>query len=369
MLDRIRKRSATRAVVVPRFMAVSTSVIVPIAVVCAATGGFERGAAATAGFAGVALALAGLFATAVRLVVMDWLAEIRSRAAWFAVASDHYTAAFVEEGDQREEAYPAAVLDATVRAALRVHRQAVAFHAIEPVPKRASNEGRNDTGQSQPTGAQQFSADVPVGHLSPPRPRGADISGAALALDRSGICADAEVKRGTWKVVRSSAPVTGAKQCKRQIPCGFRLGARVRRIVNAGAGTWKNSGATLRVIGIPIKIASNIVVVGEGEKGPSNGEASPGALLDDRTIRAGPPASIAGATASSRDRHRRSQKTSIDLTAVAEARRRVIALAEALARQAAREDDAAEHLEEHSRSPPDMAAVEPPRRGAKDDTT
>ena len=58
-----------------------------------------------------------------------------------------------------------------------------------------------------------------------------------------------------------------------------------------------------------------------------------------------------------------------DLTALAEARRQVVALAEALARQAAREDDAAEQREGRSRSAPDMPAEQSPRRDDKDDTS
>jgi hypothetical protein len=59
---------------------------------------------------------------------------------------------------------------------------------------------------------------------------------------------------------------------------------------------------------------------------------------------------------------------SLDPAAVAEARRQIVSLAEVLARQAAREDDAAENAEERSRSPQDMAAEELPCPVAKDDT-
>jgi hypothetical protein len=58
---------------------------------------------------------------------------------------------------------------------------------------------------------------------------------------------------------------------------------------------------------------------------------------------------------------------SLDPAAAAEARRQIVALAEALARQAAREDDA-ENARERSRSPQDVPAEELPSRPAKDDT-
>jgi len=52
-----------------------------------------------------------------------------------------------------------------------------------------------------------------------------------------------------------------------------------------------------------------------------------------------------------------------------EAQRQLIALAEALARQAAREDDAVERLTERSRSRPDVPVEILPGGGAKEDTS
>jgi hypothetical protein len=51
------------------------------------------------------------------------------------------------------------------------------------------------------------------------------------------------------------------------------------------------------------------------------------------------------------------------------AQRQLFALAEALARQAAREDDVAERLAEGSRSPPDVPVEILPGAGAKEDTS
>jgi predicted TPR repeat methyltransferase len=58
---------------------------------------------------------------------------------------------------------------------------------------------------------------------------------------------------------------------------------------------------------------------------------------------------------------------SLDQAAAAEARRQIVALAEALARQVAREDDAAEDARDRSRSRQDMPAEELPSQPAKDD--
>jgi hypothetical protein len=142
------------------------------------------------------------------------------------------------------------------------------------------------------------------------------------------------------------------------------LATRALRIVNGGA--WNDAGSSLRVIGVPVKIISDIVVVGQGKNGRTDTEPPPGAPLGGGPIRAGPVTSIAGSTAASPTRHHRHQT---DPTALAAARRQVIALAEALARAAAREDDAAEQREERSRSPPDSPAEQSPSRGAKDDTS
>jgi hypothetical protein len=122
------------------------------------------------------------------------------------------------------------------------------------------------------------------------------------------------------------------------------------------------------VLGVPVKIVSDIVVTAQGnKKEPPCGETSPHPPLNGRTS-APLAARIAGHAAPARSRLYRDQAKSLDPAAAAEARRQIVALAEALARQAAREDDAAEHGEEGERSPPEAAAEQSPSRGAKDDT-
>ena len=79
-------------------------------------------------------------------------------------------------------------------------------------------------------------------------------------------------------------------------------------------------------------------------------------------------ARIAGHAPPARSGLHRDLAKSLDPAAAGEARRQIVALAEALARQAAREDDAAEHGEEGERSPPEAAAEQSPSRSAKDNT-
>ena len=118
-----------------------------------------------------------------------------------------------------------------------------------------------------------------------------------------------------------------------------RFATEARRVANA---TWPSPRRGLRVLGVPITIVSDIVVVGQGEKEPPPSD---------------PP------------RQQLNGSMTRPSSAVAEARRQVVALAEALARQAAREDDAAEAAKEHSRSPPDAQAEQSPLRGTKDEDT
>jgi hypothetical protein len=319
---------------------------------------------AAVAFVGAALALGTLLAAAVRLVVMDWLAEIRARAAWTAAVEPLHTTLTSDHalGDQR---YAPAGHDEAVRAILRAHRHTVPRHAVEPMAEPESSIGTNQTGSSLPVGARECPAAVPDGHSTAARP---DRSGMTVGeshdqFERSGTRASAERGREAWTVVHASAPLGGASWCKRQARGGFRLATRVLRIVNGDA--WKNAGSSLRAIGVPVRFMSDIVVLGQGKNGRSNTEPLSGAPFSGGPIRAGPVTSIAGSTAASPTRHCRYQAN----PALAKARQQVIALAEALARAAAREDDAAEQREERSRSPPDSPAEQSPSRGAKDDTS
>jgi hypothetical protein len=150
--------------------------------------------------------------------------------------------------------------------------------------------------------------------------------------------------------------------CKLRRQFSPRLATQVRLVANAG---W--SGSALRVLGVPVKIISDIVITDQGEKEPPRGKTSPDPLLNGRT-----PSPftqrVGGHAAPARTGRHRDLTKSLDPAAAAEARRQIVALAEALARQAAREDDAAENARERSRSPQGMPAEELPSPSAKDDT-
>jgi hypothetical protein len=121
------------------------------------------------------------------------------------------------------------------------------------------------------------------------------------------------------------------------------------------------------LLAVPVKIASEIVITGQGEKEPPRGKTSPDPLLNGRIP--GPfTECVAGHAAPARTERHRDLAKSLDPAAVAEARRQIVALAEALARQAAREDDAAESARGRSRSPQGMPARELPSPSANDDT-
>jgi hypothetical protein len=139
------------------------------------------------------------------------------------------------------------------------------------------------------------------------------------------------------------------------------LTAQVRLVANAG---WP--GSALRVLGVPVKIVSDIVVTAQGKKEPPRGKTSPQPLLNGRTSGLST-TRIAGHAAPARSRLHRGLAKGLDPATAAEARRQIVALAEALARQAAREDDAAENAKERPRSPQDVPAEELPSGDAKDD--
>jgi hypothetical protein len=321
--------------------------------------------AAAAALVVATLALGALLAAAVRLAAMDWLAEIRTRAAWTAAIAPLHTTLTSEHalGDQR---YAPAGHDEAVNAILRAHRHTVPRHAVEPMAEPESSDRTNQTGSSRPIGAQEFPANVSDGHSTAPRLGRLDIivGEPSDGFERSGTRAGAEQAREAWTVVHSSAPLASGGWRKRQARGRFRLATRVLRIVNGGA--WNVAGSSLRAIGVSVRFTSDIVVLGQGKNGRTETQPLPGVPLNGGPIRAGPATSIAGSTAASPTRHHRHQA---DPTALAEARRQVIALAEALAREAAREDDAAEQREERSRSSPDTPAEHSPTRRAKDGTS
>jgi hypothetical protein len=309
-----------------------------------------------AALAGATVILAFFLVAMVRLAILDWLTERQSGRAWSAIGTGAEEVATAPVVEEPEHPYAPALPDPAVSAILRAHRHAVPLSPTKAVP---------DAGNAAPgVGALQ---DVPQGALLPgtsfvvasTHAGGLDDAVAALS---NGVGDHGENRREARKVFHSVAPATAAIGCKLRRQFSSHLATQVRLVANAG---W--SGSALRVLAVPVKIISDIVTTGQGEKEPPCGKTSPDPLLNGRTP--GPfTERVAGHAAPARTGRHRDLAKSLDPAAVAEARRQIVALAEALARQAAREDDAAENAREGSRSPQDLPAEELPSPVAKDDT-
>ena len=81
--------------------------------------------------ASASVAVLGLICAAFCLLVMDWLAETRSRAAWAAVAAGRSIGGFVTEHQQADQIYRPAVHDEAVQAVLLANRYAVPRFSVE----------------------------------------------------------------------------------------------------------------------------------------------------------------------------------------------------------------------------------------------
>ena len=302
-----------------------------------------------AALVGATLILAFLLVAMVRLAVLDWLAERQSRRAWTAIGAradeEVAAAALVEGPDQGDHAYATIARDPAVWAILRAHRHAVPLIPTEVAPEVGPLPRVQD---ALPLGA------TPAAASRHPADKGGDDAVVAPGNEADG---HDEIHWEARKGFRSVAPA--AATIRRQL--GPVLTTQVGLAANAA---WP--GSALRVLGVPVKIVSDIVVTAQGKKEPPCGEASPPPQLDGRTP-GRVPARVAGHAAPTRSRLRRDLAKRLDQAAAAEARRQIVALAEALARQAAREDDAAENARERSRSPQAMRAEELPSQPAKDD--
>ena len=138
---------------------------------------------------------------------------------------------------------------------------------------------------------------------------------------------------------------------KRKLLLGVRTATRHRLVANARPwNAWSDLAQRSAPQHLPIKIVSNIIVLGHGNQRPPDGERPPSAELNDGTCSAG----------SNGGQHPHAPIKSLQAEISFEAKRQLIALAEALARQAAREDEAAERLAERSRSPPDVPVANLP---------
>ena len=170
-------RPRALVVVAPRVMAVSTSVIVPLAVVCAATGGsaWPASEAATAAFAGVALALGGPVCDR-SLASSSWTGWPRSEAVQPGLRLLPTT---VPPRSSRRATRPKRLT--RQRFAMRLCGPPCAFTATRlpvpprPVPQMVNSHDRNETGASQPAGGPAVLHRVPVGYPTH-RGRAAPIS-------------------------------------------------------------------------------------------------------------------------------------------------------------------------------------------------
>lgn len=301
-----------------------------------------------AALVGATVILAFLLVAMVRLAVLDCLAERQSRRAWAAIGAraDEDSTAPVVEGPERGHAYAPVPHDLAVWDILRAHR-----HAVPLIPTEAAPEVRPlpcvpDAllPGAAPAGASKHPAD--------------NRSDDAVAAPGNGADGHDEIQWEARKGFRSVAPATAT--IRRQLGPSFTT--QVRLVANAG---WP--GSALRVLGVPVKIVSDIVVAAQGKNEPPSSRTPSHPPLNGRT--SAPLATrIAGHAAPARSRLHRGLAKSLEPAAAVEARRQIVALAEALARQAAREDDAAEHGEQGERSPPEAAAEQLHSRGATDDT-
>jgi hypothetical protein len=265
-----------------------------------------------------------LLAATVRLAVRDWLAERRTCRAWDGIVGPRADAPRpIGAGSRRgDHPYAPTAADPEICAILHAHRHSV------PAPNVTA-------------GGTDAEADPPACDLQRDQgPRAVPVSGSNLADDSSSEAAPAlalrAVARHGLDWIAPTAPAAGGKVRRRRRAL---LAMQGRRVANA---TWRGADRTVQVLGIPIRIVSDIVVVGQGENAPPNGD-SPHQQGNGRITE--------------------------PVAAAAEARRQVVALAEALARQAAREDDAADAAEKRSRSPPGAQAEQSPWRRDKDDDT
>jgi hypothetical protein len=310
--------------------------------------------------AGATVILAFLIAAMVRLVFRDWLAERQRRRAWAAIgaAADEGASAPVFEGaEQSSHAYAPVPQHLAVWDIFRTHRHADPMSPTEAVADAGTPAPAVDPLQCVPQDTLLLGA--PLVATSRQASEGSDDAAAAPS---NGAWERNEVRSDVGKGLRSVAPATGMLGCKLRRQLSPRLATQVCLVANAA---WP--GSALRVLGGPVNIVSDIVITGQGKKEPPCGKTSQHPPLDGAT--SGPfTERIAGHAAPARSRLHRDLAKSLDPAAAAEARRQIVALAEVLARQAAREDDAAESAKERSRSPQDMPVEELPSPVAKDDT-
>ena len=177
MLDRVHRRDSALSQTPCRATVLSSSVALPVAAVCATAGALvwiERGSADWVGMVALAgiLAVSALLAAIVRLVIIDWRAEIRSSADWAAIGAESTTAMRAKDRDHGEHLHQPAVYDEVVHAILPACRHAVPWHVIEVVADVGNSQRSDQTGPSKSPGARApwlcpLSIQLYRGHASP----------------------------------------------------------------------------------------------------------------------------------------------------------------------------------------------------------
>jgi hypothetical protein len=315
------------------------------------------------------IAVATMLVAAVGLVAADWWAEIKSRNAYAAIgvaSDDLITPPVVQASNQL---YPPAVDNEALWTALRANRHAARSNALKPVANMWSGDVQVATwAPARKNALPTTSASVVVS--IPENERTSAVGGSVAAVATSGRVA-AAAKQDAQEALRVRAAI--GLTAIRSTPWrrnGMGVNGSVDRTqLVANDGPWlgsRGSDQRLALHTVPNRIISDIIILGQGKRRPPGGEPPPctprgnvpGTSVSMRT-------GVATSTASDRPRHLRAAIKSLQPAVSFEAQRQLMALAEALARQAAREDDAAERLTERSRSPPDIA-IEVGRGGPED---
>lgn len=296
------------------------------------------------------MALAAMVAIAAVLAAVDWLAENASRKAWAAIGvapADLSAVSAVPEPEHGEDSYAPATNNKALWALLRAHRLAACPTSLGAAGK-VSPQASLRTTTSQAKGTNEIP--VPRDHM-------------ASGIAKDAIASDIALRAsGTHdrKAAQSQASIRVAHQSKRRGHFGARAATRMRLVANSRPGcAWSDFDQPAVPRRLPIKIVSNIIVLGQGNQRSNDGERPLSAELNGNT-------SIAGSNGRQEPRARlRTFRPEISF----DAKRQLIALAEALARQAAREDEAAERLAERSRSPPDAPAENSPGHDDKENAS
>ncbi len=307
-----------------------------------------------AGEAALATAILALLVAAARLAAADWWAEKKSRRDWVAMrkAAD-VTPAPGGAPAPHAEYYAPAVCNDALCVHFRAHRHAVRSNAPEPTIDSKSEEATSLSIDSDAP----LPATAPMAFSTAQAQRSAapDTSADASVPPTAGPAGKAGPNR-----LHARAQLVGAIRIRRRAQLRACLATQNRLVANGGAWrTWPSSDQRCQSHTIPLKIVSNIIVLGQGNRPSPDGADAPGPEPSDGTFSGG----------SNGAQHPRARIKSLSPEVSLDAKRQLIALAEALARQAAREDEAAERLAERSRSPPDAPAENSPRRDAKEDTS